>query len=536
MNKKIFNLPDYLTFALLTVLSYSVLVYCLTIWFSSGDWHKNPILLTLLSFVFLSKIAVSQLRWLLLPFMTKPEAMEPKSGWRVGVATTFVPGAESIEMLEETVRSLISMDYPHDTWVLDEGDDAEVKALCFSLGAFYFSRKNLPEYQTETGKFQARSKHGNYNSWLTEVGLKKYDLITTFDPDHIPAPNFLTEALGYFNDPEIGYVQSAQVYYNQPASFIARGAAEETYEYYSATQMFCHTMGYPIVTGCHTTHRAEALEQVGGLAAHNADDLLITLFYRTSGWKGVYVPKILARGLTPVDWDGYLKQQIRWARSVLDIKLWIHPKMVKKLGVKEAVVSVLHGFYYLQGLTTFVLLLLLAFMLATGILSQAVNFFVSKNFLLLVTVSLLCTFYRQRFYLDRKREWGLHWRAGVLQVAKYPYLLLALFLVILNRRFEYSITDKLRRSSRSYKPFLPHLFMAAVVGSGWIVGIGLGHTIPTVLHIAAAATVIGTVLLTSTGYIRFPKPYDPALSARVGMAELTVNAQPELQKAANRVL
>ena len=42
---------------------------------------------------------------------------------------------------------------------------------------------------------------------------------------------------------------------------------------------------------------------------------MLTLSYQASGWRGVYVPEILSRGLTPVDWSGYLSQQRRWARN-----------------------------------------------------------------------------------------------------------------------------------------------------------------------------------------------------------------------------
>ena len=38
-------------------------------------------------------------------------------------------------MLEGTVKALIGLDYPHDTWVLDEGDDEKVKALCLKIGS-----------------------------------------------------------------------------------------------------------------------------------------------------------------------------------------------------------------------------------------------------------------------------------------------------------------------------------------------------------------------------------------------------------------
>ena len=86
--------------------------------------------------------------------------------------------------------ALVTLDYPHDTWVLDEGDEDRVKALCLRLGAKHFSRKNLSHYQTDSGLFQSRSKHGNYNAWLYEIGFKRYDIITAFDPDHVPQPCF----------------------------------------------------------------------------------------------------------------------------------------------------------------------------------------------------------------------------------------------------------------------------------------------------------------------------------------------------------
>src|SRR5438067_12589195 len=46
--------------------------------------------------------------------------------------------------------------------------------------------------------------------------------------------------LGSFEDPRIGYVQAAQVYYNQKATFIARGAAEDSYAFYGPIQMISY--------------------------------------------------------------------------------------------------------------------------------------------------------------------------------------------------------------------------------------------------------------------------------------------------------
>ena len=172
----------------------------------------------------------------------------------------------------------------------------------------------MPQYQTESGPFKSRTKYGNYNAWLEEHGYRSYELLVAFDSDHIPRPNYLQQVVGYFSDQRVAYVQPAQAYYNQPASFIAAAAAEETYAYYSSIQMTGFAVGFPVIVGCHNTHRITALRQIGGFAPHEADDMVMTLLYRANGWQGVYVPQILARGLTPVDWANYSTQQRRWAR------------------------------------------------------------------------------------------------------------------------------------------------------------------------------------------------------------------------------
>jgi cellulose synthase (UDP-forming) len=510
-SEHVFKLRDYVSFTLLTVVSYAAIIYFMVRWFSYDDWYNRPIAFWGLTLIIIGRLAIHQFRWWHLPFMKQPVSMAARPGWKVGVATTFVPGAEPIEMLEETVRALVALDYPHDTWVLDEGDDAQVASLCAELGALYFTRKNRPHYQTADGPFRAQSKHGNYNAWFHEVGFGRYDIIVTFDPDHVPETTYLSEVLGYFNDPQIGYVQPAQVYYNQDASFIARGAAEETYGYYSSTQMFAFAMGYPIVTGCHNAHRVTALKQVGGLPAHDAEDLLLTMLYRSNGWRGVYLPKILARGLTPVDWSSYIKQQLRWARSVLDIKLRHYPKIAGKLPLKERVTSFLHGLYYFQPTTVMMGLLLMAYMLATGVVPSALNYIVIRDFCFLLVVLVLCDFYRQRFYLDRSNEWGWHWRAGVLQVAKWPYFLSALWQVLLNRRSTYVLTPKVKDPSRPQVVLWPHLLVAALICTAWMFGVISGRNLKPLLHVSAAVTVIGILLLLATEHMGFPEPYNPNL-------------------------
>jgi len=508
MTDPVFNWWDYPIFAALTIAILATLAYFLVYWFSRRDWLYYPLPFAIIIVGFLLYSFLYLMRWLCLPFMRRPRPMTPRLEWRVGVATTFVPAAESIEMLEETVRGLVAMDYPHETWVLDEGDDDQVKELCRRLGAYHFSRKNLSQYHAVSGTFESRSKHGNYNAWLYEIGFDRYEIIAAFDPDHVPNPDFLMNVLGYFDDPEIGYVQAAQAYYNQKASFIARGAAEETYAYYSSIQMTNYALGYPIVTGCHNTHRCIALKQVGGFASHQADDLLITVNYRVCGWKGVYLPKILAKGLTPVDWSGFLIQQRRWARSVLDIKFWIYPKVARKLPFKERVANFAHGLYYLQSISIGLQIALLAYMLSTGITPVVFSISIIPRLILVGIMLLLCEFYRQRFFLDPQREVGIHWRSQVLAYAKWPIFLLAIYDVLTRHRGTYAITRKTRAPSKHYILFVPHILVVALIVTAWGIGMLLRHSTNPLLYIGSAIIVLSSLGVMLTGLWRFPDPYN----------------------------
>ena len=503
---------DYVVFALLTCLSGATILYFLHHWFTFGDLFNHSTIFSILTLLVLIKIANSQARWFALLFMKRPQPAVPKAGLRVGVVTTIVPGAESLEMLERTLKALVTMDYPHDTWVLDEADDKQVQDLCQSLGALHFSRKNLSQYQTCDGLFQAHSKHGNYNAWLHETGFNRYDIIAAFDPDHVAVRSFLKEVLGYFEAPATGYVQAAQVYYNQKANFIARGAAEETYEYNSCTQMAAYSFDQPAVVGCHNVHRVEALKEVGGFAAHDADDLLIGLRYQARGWRGVYVPQILAQGLTPVDWNGYLKQQLRWARSVLDIKCRLQRLVGKNMSPMGQVLSALHGIFYLQNsFTTFLGILVLIYFLISGDVPQAISQGLLPKLALLYAALQTCVFYRQTFYLAPRKEWGLHWRAALLRYAKWPVFILALWDVAVGRRVPYALTSKVKAESKSSLLIIPHALIIVSVCLALVTGLLLGHRTTWLVYVAAALVAATSLSLILTSWQRFPSPYDGSL-------------------------
>ena len=107
-------------------------------------------------------------------------------------------------------------------WLLDEGDDPEVKEVCRRLGVHHFTRKGVPEWNQPKGPHRAKTKHGNYNAWLQAHG-DAYDYFASVDTDHVPLPNYLERMLGFFRDPDVGFVIGPQVYGNYD-TFVTKAA------------------------------------------------------------------------------------------------------------------------------------------------------------------------------------------------------------------------------------------------------------------------------------------------------------------------
>jgi hypothetical protein len=149
-----------------------------------------------------------------------PVPMVAEPGLRVAVLTTIVPGKEPVELVMATLRAMkrIRHDGVLDVWLLDEGNDPEVQRLCAEIGAKHFSRKGRPEWNTDSGPYRRKTKHGNHNSWRAEHEMD-YDVVAQMDPDHVPYPHFLERTLGYFADPDTAFVVAPQVYGNLGESF-----------------------------------------------------------------------------------------------------------------------------------------------------------------------------------------------------------------------------------------------------------------------------------------------------------------------------
>lgn len=406
------------------------------------------------------------------------EPPRPASGLRVAFITTFVPASESLDMLGRTLRAMLAADYPHDTWLLDEGDSVEVRALCRSLGVRHFSRHGIAEYNTARGRFLARTKAGNHNAWYAEYA-ERYDVVAQIDSDFQVRRDFLTRTLGYFRDSRVAFVGTPQIYGNM-GNLIARGAAQQTYLFYGPIMRALSRRRMTLLIGANHIVRVAALQDIGWYQGHLTEDLATGMRFHAGRWESVYVAEPLAVGEGPTTWTAYFNQQYRWAFGCLNIFFAHSPRLNLKMRGRHALYYFLLEQFYFSGLTmaAAVVLLLLYYLFgwapANFEVAQLVSWYVP-----LLAWRQAMLLWLQRFNVRPAEESGLMWAGRVLTIAAIPIYFLALVGVLRNKRVTWKTTPKGEAGDQegdSLRVFVPHLGLSMLILAGMGGAVALGHT------------------------------------------------------------
>lgn len=420
-----------------------------------ADWWFRPAhvgniwFFIVFSFVFWYGVSRLILIWINYLRISKPEYVSPEEGLSVAIFTTCTNG-EPLSMFEKTLEACQRVRYPHTTYLLaDRLDKQEVSDMAARYGAVMLDMAGTPG-----------AKAGKINRAL---GMTTEDFVLVLDPDHIVFPNFLDQTLGFFRNPDVGFVQVSQAYYNQYRSFTALGAAEQTYSFYGPTQMGLHGLGCSVAIGANCTFRRKALESIGGHAVSLAEDLLTSMRLHAAGWKSVYNPVVVSRGLVPEDFGSFCKQQLKWSRGVFELVFVEMPKLFRKFTAWQKLSYSAIGTYYLVGATSFFFILIPFVYFISGMMPATMSF---VDFILkgtpVVVISSLIYFYAQNWMADTRTERGFHWRAMVLKYASWPVYFLGFLLSIVDVEIPYIPTEK-RASIGHITPFARPLLIHILV-------------------------------------------------------------------------
>ena len=167
---------------------------------------------------------------------------------------------EPVELVRETVRAAVAIQYPHNTYVLDDGNSRDMEEAALSEGAKYIVRPD------EWAGHDRHAKAGNVNSALFQT---QGEFILILDADQLPAPEILDETLGYFADPKVALVQTPQWFYNVPKGDYLGSQAPL---FYGPIQQGKDGWNAAFFCGTNAVLRREAFMQIG--IRYYAQDLL----------------------------------------------------------------------------------------------------------------------------------------------------------------------------------------------------------------------------------------------------------------------
>ncbi|MCH4824001.1 glycosyltransferase [Gramella lutea] len=391
-----------------------------------------------------------------------PKKPDKKQDFTVDVLTTYFPG-EPYQMIITTLEAIIKIKYPHETFLCDEANDPYLKDFCKSHGIHHVTRNNRVD-----------AKAGNINNALRKVA--KGDITVILDPDHIPDPDFLDQVIPYFSDPEIGFVQTVQGYYNIKETLVARGAAEQTFQFYGPMMMTLNSYGSVNAIGANCVFRRSALDSIGGHAPGLCEDMHTAMKLYSRNWKAVYLPKILAQGLAPSNLTSYFKQQLKWARGTFDLLFKVYPKLFNKFSLRQKIHFGILPLHYLSGLITllnFIIPIISLLFSITPWKGNVIDF--GLALLPMVGSSILIRTYIQKWVIQRK-ERGFHLIGGLLEINTWWIYLLGFFYTILNKNIPYLPTPKENEFATNYRIIIPNSIVALISVIAVFIGLSNDYT------------------------------------------------------------
>jgi cellulose synthase (UDP-forming) len=251
----------------------------------------------------------------------RPEGLQTPVKYSVDVFVTCC--GEPLEIIQTTLLAVKKLDYePYQVYVLDDSGSPALATLAQSLGYHYHSRKLQGLPITD-------NKSGNLNFGL---GLSQGEIILVLDADQVPHPEIITRMIGFFQLPRVAYVQSQQSFYlPEDDPFFNRDEI-----FYETIQLSNNRANAVISCGSGVLYRRQPLDELGGFATWNIVEDLTTSYELVSrGWKGIYFPHVLSRGLAPETIRGVCRQRFQWSLDAMRLFFWDNPLFKSGLNLSQ---------------------------------------------------------------------------------------------------------------------------------------------------------------------------------------------------------
>lgn len=322
--RKSIKLPGILFFGLMANLAASFIFWTASI---GAQQYQTP--LTIVFWVLLITMQILALIILLIESLEIAEViwhrksartfqpLDPSPDFKYPKVSLHLPiHNEPPNMVRKTLEALARVDYPNlEVLVMDNNtkDPAvwqPVEADCERLGPMFrfFHLENWPGF-----------KAGAINHALEQTASDA-EIIAVIDSDYILSPDWLKRMVPYFDNENVGFVQSPQDYRDLHISTFKTFCYWEYAGFFNIGMVQRNEYNAIIQHGTMTMVRKSALLEVGNWAQWCiCEDSELGLRLYEAGYDSVYCKDSFGKGLMPDTMSGYMTQRYRWVYGAMQI-------------------------------------------------------------------------------------------------------------------------------------------------------------------------------------------------------------------------
>ena len=158
---------------------------------------------------------------------------------------------EPLDLVMKTARAAKAITYPHETWILDDGDREELRLLAEAEGIGVITRSQA---------WRDRPRHAKAGNLNNALMVTEGEFFLILDADQVPSPHILDRTLGWFEDERVALVQTPQWFINVPVSDPLGSQAPL---FYGPIQQSKDGWNAAFFCGSNAILRREALMQLG---------------------------------------------------------------------------------------------------------------------------------------------------------------------------------------------------------------------------------------------------------------------------------
>ncbi len=264
------------------------------------------------------------------------------------------------------LRAVTHLDYPADRLqiqVLDDSTDDTAQLVSQLVEEYRSSGVNIEWIHRDN---RQGYKAGALNEGL---GTASGEFIGIFDADFIPNPDWLRKTVPYFQEQQLGCLQTRWGHTNRNYNLLTKAEALAIDGHFIVEQTVRSGNNFFLnFNGTAGLWRRSCIEDAGGWQWDTmTEDLDLSYRAQMRGWKIRYRPEVVVPAELPSEIEAFKKQQSRWARGSFQVVRKILPELLKRTDLPWHVRLI--GFLHLTGYIVHPLaLLLLVFTLPVGLL------------------------------------------------------------------------------------------------------------------------------------------------------------------------